>query len=121
MKPPSGSATRREFFSTSAMLLASGMASAGMASDGSVLFRGNPAVSDGDSFAAYQERRRKELWGLLGDLPWEHTPSPPKLVTTEEHGDYTLERWVLDLNGIEPVPALLLIPHKRQNPAPGML
>ena len=115
MKPPSGS-TRREFFSTSAMLLASGMAS-----DGSVLFRGNPAASDGDSFAAYQERRRKELWDLLGDLPWEHTPSPPKLVTREEHGDYTLERWVLDLNGIEPVPALLLIPHKRQNPAPGML
>lgn len=98
------------------MLLASGMAS-----DGSVLFQGNPAASDSDPFAAYQERRRKELWGLLGDLPWQHTPRPPRLVAREEHENYMLERWVLDLNGIELVPALLLIPHKRQNPAPGML
>ena len=27
----------------------------------------------------------------------------------------------LDLNGIEPVPALMLVPHKRQTPAPGLL
>ena len=40
---------------------------------------------------------------------------------TEKHDGYTLERWVLDLNGIEPVPALLLIPDHRQNPAPGLL
>jgi len=73
------------------------------------------------SFAAYQEQRRKELWGLLGDLPWRHKPGAPKLLKKEEHENYTLERWVLDLNGIEPVPASLLVPHKRQNPAPGML
>ena len=34
---------------------------------------------------------------------------------------YTLQRLVLDLNGIEPVPALLLIPDKRQARAPGLL
>ena len=72
-------------------------------------------------FAAYQKQRRKELWGLLGELPWVHRPAPPKLVTTEKREGYTLERLVLDLNGLEPVPALLLIPDKRQPRAPGLL
>ena len=73
------------------------------------------------AFAAYQAKRRKELWGLLGDLPWQHKPSPAKLIKTEKHEGYTLERLVLDLNGIEPVPALLLIPDKRKERAPGLL
>ena len=72
-------------------------------------------------FTFYQQERRKELWGLLGDVPWEHTPGPAKLVSTERHEGYTLERLVLDLNGVEPVPALLLIPDNRQTPAPGLL
>jgi alpha/beta hydrolase family protein len=72
-------------------------------------------------FSAYQEKRRKELWGLLGELPWEHKPGPIKVRSTEQHEGYTLERLELDLNGIEPVPALLLIPDIRQTPAPGLL
>jgi hypothetical protein len=43
------------------------------------------------------------------------------VVSKEEHEGYTLERLVLDLNGVEPVPALLLIPRKRQTPSPGLL
>ncbi len=74
-----------------------------------------------NEFAAYQESRRGELWGLLGDLPWQHQPAPPKLIRTEKHEGYTLQRLVLDLNGVEPVPALLLIPDRRQHPAPGLL
>lgn len=74
-----------------------------------------------EEFAAYQEKRRKELWSLLGDLPWQHKPAPAKVVKTEKHDGYTLERLVLDLNGAEPVPALLLIPDRRQKPAPGLL
>jgi len=74
-----------------------------------------------EEFAAYQEKRRKELWSLLGDLPWQHKPGPAKVVKTEKHDGYTLERLVLDLNGAEPVPALLLIPDRRQKPAPGLL
>jgi Acetyl xylan esterase (AXE1) len=74
-----------------------------------------------DAFLARQGERRKELWELLGDLPWEHKPGPAKLVSKEEHEDYVLERLVLDLNGMEPVPALLLIPRKRQPRAPGLL
>jgi hypothetical protein len=72
-------------------------------------------------FSTFQEKRRKELWGLLGDLPWQHQPGPAKVIKRERRDGYTLERLVLDLNGLEPVPALLLIPDKRQKPAPGLL
>jgi len=108
--------TRREFLHTSAALLASPAVSTTdlSASSGS---SGQP----GKSFYSYQERRRRELSDLLGDLPWQHMPQPAKLVAKEEHAGYTLERLVLDLNGVEPVPALMLIPHKRPAPAPGLL
>ena len=74
-----------------------------------------------NEFAAYQENRRGELWGILGDLPWQHHPAPPQVIRTEKHDNYTLQRLVLDLNGVEPVPALLLIPDRRPTPAPGLL
>lgn len=73
------------------------------------------------AFARYQQKRRRELWGLLGDLPWNHKPNPAKLRKIERGPGYTLEHLELDLNGIEPVPALLLIPEKRQPKAPGLL
>jgi dienelactone hydrolase len=105
--------TRREFMIGSAALAES---LAMQASSNPLATRGA-----GEDFSIYQERRRRELWNLLGDLPWEHKPAPPRRVATEKHDGYTLERWILDLNGIEPVPALLLIPDHRQNPAPGLL
>jgi len=71
-----------------------------------------------EEFGIYQERRRAELWSLLGDLPWSHEPRPATLLKTEKGEGYTLERLLLDLNGLEPVPALLLIPDRRQKPAP---
>lgn len=74
-----------------------------------------------ESFSSRQEKRRKELWGLLGDLPWNYKPGPARLVSKEDHETYTLERLVLDLNGVEPVPAILLIPKKRRERAPGLL
>ena len=114
MKPSTDSPTRREFLQGSAVLVASQATSISS-------FDPNSSVPSRSSFAAHQDQRRKELWGLLGDLPWQHNPGPPKLVKKEEHENYTLERWMLDLNGVEPVPALLLIPYKRQSPAPGML
>lgn len=72
-------------------------------------------------FAVIQGGRRKELWSLLGDLPWAHKARPAELLAKEQHEGYTLERLVLDLNGLEPVPAILLIPHKIRKPAPGLL
>jgi dienelactone hydrolase len=43
------------------------------------------------------------------------------VVRTEKGNGYTLEHLELDLNGTEPVPAVLLLPEKRQQPAPGLL
>ena len=104
---------RREFLKKSAQLLATGAGWSLPATAG--------VERSAQEFAGYQERRRKELWGLLGDLPWEHKPGPPKLLKTEKHEGYTLERLVLDLNGVEPVAAILLVPDNLQKPAPGLL
>jgi hypothetical protein len=78
------------------------------------------ADTDREQFAARQAERRKELWGLLGDLPAKQAPTA-KLLKTTRHDGYTLEHLEMDLNGIEPVPALLLLPDKRARRAPGLL
>src|SRR5579864_2745775 len=116
MKIMSESSTRRHFLQRSGALLASA-AAAEKAS-----FALAPMSGDiPEAVRLQQQDRRRELWRLLGDLPWTHRPAPPRLVSKEEHEGYTLERLVLDLNGIEPVPALLLVPHNRKPRAPGML
>jgi hypothetical protein len=74
-----------------------------------------------DSFFERQKRRRDELWSLLGDLPPRDRPIGAKLLRTEAFPGYKLEHLELDLNGIEPVPALLLVPDKRPAKAPGLL
>ena len=116
MKVQTMFSNRRAFLQTSATVLASGT----MARVGSIGGSDLPKQPL-KGFAAGQSHRRKELWSLLGDLPWQHRSGPAKLVKTEEHDGYKLEHLVLDLNGQEPVPALLLIPDKRQTPAPGLL
>jgi dienelactone hydrolase len=113
MMPGAENTTRRQFLSRSALLtsISLGLNSA----------PGRLAAEGATTFSEYQERRRADLWRLLGELPWQHVPAPPKLVGREEHDQYTLERLVLDLNGVEPVPALLMIPRKIKRPAPGLL
>lgn len=78
------------------------------------------AAPSSEDFAAKQAKRRQELWGLLGDLPEKHAPKA-ELLKTEPGDGYTLEHLELDLNGIEPVPALLLLPEKRAKSAPALL
>jgi dienelactone hydrolase len=70
-------------------------------------------------FSAHQQLRRQQLWGLLGDLP-ERRPPVGRLIRTEQREGYRLEHLELDLNGIQPVPALLLIPSKLKAPAPAI-
>ncbi len=70
-------------------------------------------------FQAHQQERRRQLWNLLGDLP-ERRPPTGRVTRTEKRDGYTLEHLVLDLNGIQPVPALMLIPDKLKTPAPAM-
>lgn len=68
----------------------------------------------------YKRHRRKQLWGLLGELPTRSAPSA-RLISTERRKGYELQRLQLELNGIEPVPALLLIPEHITKPAPAMM
>jgi dienelactone hydrolase len=68
-----------------------------------------------------QDERRRLLRSLLGDLPEKHTAQPPKLIRKEQHDGYTLEYLTLDLNGVESVPAVLLVPDNIDKKAPCML
>jgi hypothetical protein len=101
---------RRTFLQASAMLAAMGGASG----------ERNAAMNQTQDFKAYQQKRRDELWHLLGRLPEPRTPSAT-LLRREQRDGYSLEHLVLDLNGIQPVPALMLLPDNLKLPAPAML
>jgi hypothetical protein len=99
---------RRTFLRTAASLLSLPLAMT------------EPLPAADEAFAAHQARRRDELWSLLGDLPPRRAPTA-RLLRREPRDGYSLEHLELDLNGIEPVPALLLVPDRRPQPAPGLL
>jgi dienelactone hydrolase len=65
--------------------------------------------------------RRQELYDLLGDLPPRSRPLDVQLVGEEVREGYVLEKLVLDLNGIEPVPAYFVRPMDAQGPLPVIL
>jgi Acetyl xylan esterase (AXE1) len=65
--------------------------------------------------------RRQELYGLLRDLPPRSRPLDVQLIGEEEREGYVLEKLVLDLNGIEPVPAYFVRPRDMQGPLPVIL
>src|SRR5688572_8911929 len=54
--------------------------------------------------------RRAALYALLGDLPARRRPVSGQKTSEVERDGYVLERWTLDLNGIEPVPAYVARP-----------
>ena len=57
-----------------------------------------------------RQRRRSELYALLGDLPDRSRPVEGHKVLEERRGKYALEKLVLELNGIEHVPAYFVRP-----------
>jgi dienelactone hydrolase len=65
--------------------------------------------------------RRVELYSLMGKLPDRQRPLRKEKVSEEERDGYILERWVFDLNGIEPVPAFVARPRALTGRAPGVL
>jgi len=69
---------------------------------------------------AQRKSRRNLLYKLLGDLPPRHRPITGKLLGAEEREHYTLERWVLDLNGLDAVPAVFCQP-RISGPCPAVL
>lgn len=56
------------------------------------------------------QSRRQELYSLLGDLPERSRPVSSRLLAREERENYILEKLLLDLNGLEPVPAYFVRP-----------
>jgi acetyl esterase/lipase len=74
-----------------------------------------------EAFYERQKRRREELWSLLGDLPPRDRPIGARTLSTEKGDGYTLEHLELDVNGLESVPAVLLVPDKRDAKAPGLI
>lgn len=57
-----------------------------------------------------KDARRRELFALLGDLPDRRRSARAQRVSEERRGNYVLETLLLDLNGIEEVPAYFARP-----------
>lgn len=67
------------------------------------------------------EKRRADLYGLLGELPSRKYRVSAKLCRIEEREDFIIEELILDLNGLEPVPALFTRPIKSKGKNPTIL
>ncbi len=65
--------------------------------------------------------RREQLYGLLGRLPERTRQVSARLVSTEDRRSYTLEKLVLDLNGVEPAVAYFAKPKGRTGRLPTVL
>lgn len=65
--------------------------------------------------------KRRLLYDLLGELPPRDHPVRAEVLGEERRDAYTLEILMLDLNGIEPVPAYFTRPHELQAPAPAIV
>lgn len=68
-----------------------------------------------------RERRRSELYALLGELPSRERKIDSETIDVSERNGYLLERLHLDLNGIEPVPALFIRPSGPRERVPCIL
>jgi hypothetical protein len=65
--------------------------------------------------------QRALLRSLLGALPDPRRPIAAERRGEEVRGSYVLESWLLELNGLEPVPAWLARPRGLAGPAPAIL
>ena len=67
------------------------------------------------------EARRRELYGLLGDLPPRAAPDQRPHPLRGRAARFVLEKLVLDINGLEPVPAYFVKPKQLDGKAPAIL
>ncbi len=67
------------------------------------------------------QARRRELYGLLGDLPPRHRPIGARSLAVEERPGFVLEKLELDVNGLEPAPAYFVKPKQLSGKAPAIL
>jgi len=110
-----GELERRDFLKASAAGLG---AVAALASPAGAEMPVPPAVGRSHRDA---ESRRARLYALLGDLPDRRRPITGTKRGEDERDGYVLESWVLDLNGLEPVPAFLARPKGIGGKAPAIV
>jgi dienelactone hydrolase len=67
------------------------------------------------------DARRRELWNLLGDLPDRSRPVSARKISEQERPGFVLEKLVLELNGLEPVPAYFVKPLNARGRLPAIL
>ena len=75
----------------------------------------------GKTYAPSWPMSREKLYALLGELPPRHRPISVTHVAEDDMGDFTLEHLVLDLNGLEKVPAFFTRPKNAKPPYPTVL
>lgn len=68
-----------------------------------------------------KEVKRLQLYELLGDLPDRTRKISAVKIAEEQRDSYILEKLMLDLNGIELVPAYFVRPQKQEGQAPVIL
>ncbi|PCJ60246.1 MAG: hydrolase [Planctomycetota bacterium] len=68
-----------------------------------------------------KENERQKLYELLGDLPPKNNEITVQVLSKEERENYLLEKLVLDLNGVESVPAYFVKPKNTNEPLPCIL
>lgn len=68
-----------------------------------------------------KEKQRKELYQLLGKLPDRHRPISVKVVSREEGDEIIVEKLLLDINGLEVVPAYFTKPKAAKGKVPVVL
>jgi hypothetical protein len=84
--------------------------------ESAVMAYASPGKRDGNAAA-----RRKELYGLMGDLPPRNRKIGARSVSVEERPGYVLEKLELDLNGIELAPAWFVKPKPLRGKVPAIL
>ncbi|MCT2534369.1 prolyl oligopeptidase family serine peptidase [Aquibacillus koreensis] len=67
------------------------------------------------------ETRRQELYELLGELPSRSLPISSQKIAEKAHTHYVLETWLLDLNGVDLVPAYFVRPINQEGPFPTII
>jgi hypothetical protein len=65
--------------------------------------------------------RREELYALMGRLPDRTLPIESRTIATEHRDGYVLEKLLLELNGLGPVPAYFTRPPEGEGPWPAVL
>lgn len=68
-----------------------------------------------------QTQARDKLYGLLGDLPERNRPISSAFIEQTERDGFMVEALLLDLNGIEPVPAYFIKPRHASGRLPCIL